>query len=217
MVEFCHSLNSRSVKICMVTPGLSLCMQCSYSCSFPGVLGCPQAVTCSVCRVQLSTSTCGTIQCTNKSQPWLGREMQSCSNSSTNMNNNNFSNYFPPFLFSVRATCVSGGHVWRDCSKFISLGLFSEMQLLRRTDFRFCAVGAMWLLHHQWIFISDWLSLTWHDDVSCWGWIQLWLGPMATQLFHCPTAAWLCMCSLVCQREEMGLTTKEMPSRKLEI
>lgn len=130
MVEFCHSLNSRSVKICMVTPGLSLSMQCSYSCSFPGVLWCPQAVTCSVCRVQLSTSTCGTIQCTNKSWPWLGREMQSCHNSSTNMNNNHFSNYFPPFLFSVWPTCISGGHVWRDCSNFSVWDYFQKCSFL---------------------------------------------------------------------------------------
>lgn len=95
----------------MVIPGLSLSIQCSHSCSFPGVLQCPQAVTCSGWRVQLTTSTCGTIQCTNESQPWLGIEMPSCCcNSSTNMNNNNFSNYFPPFHLSVWATRISTGH-----------------------------------------------------------------------------------------------------------
>lgn len=97
-------------KSCLVTPGLSLSIQCSHSCAFPGELWCPQAVTCSVWRVLFSTPTCRTIQCTNKSQPRLGIEMQSCCcNSSTNVNSSHFSNYFPPFIFSVWAACISGG------------------------------------------------------------------------------------------------------------
>lgn len=201
-------------KSCVVTPDLSLSMRCSDSCSFPVVLQCPQAVLCSVWRVQLTTFTRGTIQWTNESQPRLRIEMQSfCCNSSTNMNNNHFSNYFSPFLFQYGSyVFLEGMPCMKRLFKFLSLGLFSEMQLLKRMDFRwsFCAVDAVpQLLQHHWTRISERPSLTWRDDVSCWGWIQLWLGPMATQLLHCPMTAW---CSLVCQREEMGLYFPEAPS-----
>lgn len=138
-------------KSCMVTPGLSLSIQCSTSCSFPGVLRRPQAVMCSVWRVQLTTR--GTIQCTNESQPRQGIEMQSfCCNSSINMNNNHFSNYISPFLFQCRSyVFLEGMPCMRRLFKFLSLGLFSEMDLLKRMDFRwgFCAVDAVWLLQHH--------------------------------------------------------------------
>lgn len=133
MAEFCYSLNSRSVKILRGYSWPFPFHTIFPSCSFPRMPPSPEAVTCSGWRVQLTASTCGTIQCTNESQPQLGIEMQSwCCDSSTNRNNNHFSNYFPPFhFFSVGCMYFWGAClVWRDCLNFSVWDCFQKCSFL---------------------------------------------------------------------------------------
>lgn len=127
--------------------------------------------------------------------------------------------------------------VWRDHLNFWNWDYFQKNSFLKEaiSDWDFM-LDIVWFFQQHHIFTSDRLSLKWHNDSSCQGWIQLWLGLTDVQLFHCHVTAWLHTCSLVCRGEEMGLyfpkapaplfisvpvccswLPKKMPSRKLEI
>lgn len=91
--------------------------------------------------------------------------------------------------------------------KFLKLGLFSEKNCFLKeaiSDGDF-TLDVVWFFQQHRILTSDRSSLKCHNDVSCQGWIQLWLGLMDVQLFRCHVTAWLHMCSSVCGGKEMGL------------
>lgn len=148
------------------------------------------------------------------------------------------------YLFST-PSFFDVGHVyfWRACCVWKRYLDFPNQDYFQKNSFLKEAISDwdfipdfVWFFQQHRILISDWSSLKWHNDVSCQGWIQLWLGLMDAQLFRCHVTAWLHMCSSVRGGEEMGLyfpkapaplvisvpvccswLPKKMPSRKLEI